>query len=297
MHISINSHYMRIHRHIRLTISKSSTMKNQNLPSFSTHKDGTQEFNFKAPSSWAELSEEQLRYVLYILSSNRDKIVAKCHLLVRFCGLEVHKHTRTGWKCSVLCSVPGEMPKRKVLYISSAEILSLLKNFDFIDKFTDFRPLQRASDVLLTAVDSMLHDVSFYDYLNIEKNYQLFMLNQEDKFLSKMAHLMYRTADGSADETAHFEPYELLGVFMWFSNVKEYFAANFTHFFKPAREGGELRRVDILPAMQAQIRALTDGDVTKQQAVYNTDCWAALTELDNKAREAEEFKERNRQNS
>ncbi len=172
--------------------------------------------------------------------------------------------------CSVTFPVKGQ--RGKVLYISSAEILSLLKNFDFIDKFTDFRPLQRASDVLLTAVDSMLHDVSFYDYLNIEKNYQLFMLNQEDKFLQKMAHLMYRTADGSADETAHFEPYELLGVFMWFSSVKEYFAANFPHFFKPAREGGELRRVDILPAMQAQIRALTDGDVTKLQAVYNTDC-------------------------
>lgn len=279
-------------------------MKNQNLPSFSTHKDGTQEFNFKAPSSWAELSEEQLRYVLSVMSIHHDRIVIKCYLLARFCGLTVHKYTRTGWKCSVKCDESDEngdsktgKVRERVLYISAAEILSLLKNFDFIDKFTDFRPLQRASDVLLTAVDSMLHDVSFYDYLNIEKNYQLFMLNQEDKFLSKMAHLMYRTADGSADETAHFEPYELLGVFMWFSSVKEYFAANFTHFFKPAREGGELRRVDILPAMQAQIRALTDGDVTKQQAVYNTDCWAALTELDNKAREAEEFKERNRQNS
>lgn len=279
-------------------------MKNQNLPSFSTHKDGTQEFNFKSPSSWAELSEEQLRYVLSVMSIHHDHIVIKCYLLARFCGLTVHKYTRTGWKCSVKCDESGEngdakigKVRERVLYISAAEILSLLKNFDFIDKFTDFRPLQRASDVLLTAVDSMLHDVSFYDYLNIEKNYQLFMLNQEDKFLSKMAHLMYRTADGSADETAHFEPYELLGVFMWFSSVKEYFAANFTHFFKPAREGGELRRVDILPAMQAQIRALTDGDVTKQQAVYNTDCWAALTELDNKAREAEEFKERNRQNS
>lgn len=279
-------------------------MKNQNLPSFLIHKDGTQEFNFKAPSTWAELSEEQLRYVLSVMSIHHDHIVIKCYLLARFCGLTVHKYTRTGWKCSVKCDESGEngdakigKVRERVLYISAAEILSLLKNFDFIDKFTDFRPLQRASDVLLTAVDSMLHDVSFYDYLNIEKNYQLFMLNQEDKFLSKMAHLMYRTADGSADETAHFEPYELLGVFMWFSSVKEYFAANFTHFFKPAREGGELRRVDILPAMQAQIRALTDGDVTKQQAVYNTDCWAALTELDNKAREAEEFKERNRQNS
>lgn len=279
-------------------------MKNQNLPSFSTHKDGTQEFNFKAPSSWAELSEEQLRYVLTVMSIHHDHIVIKCYLLARFCGLTVHKYTRTGWKCSVKCDESGEngdsktgKVRERVLYISAAEILSLLKNFDFIDKFTDFRPLQRASDVLLTAVDSMLHDVSFYDYLNIEKNYQLFMLNQEDNFLQKMAHLMYRTADGSADKTAHFEPYELLGVFMWFSSVKEYFAANFPHFFKPAREGGELCRVDILPAMQAQIRALTDGDVTKQQAVYNTDCWAALTELDNKAREAEEFKERNRQNS
>lgn len=279
-------------------------MKNQNLPSFSTHKDGTQEFNFKAPSSWAELSEEQLRYVLSVMSIHHDHIVIKCYLLARFCGLTVHKYTRTGWKCSVKCGESDEngdtktgKVRERVLYISAAEILSLLKNFDFIDKFTNFRPLQRASDVLLTAVDSMLHDVSFYDYLNIEKNYQLFMLNQEDKFLQKMAHLMYRTADGSADETAHFEPYELLGVFIWFSSVKEYFAANFTHFFKPAREGGELRRVDILPAMQAQIRALTDGDVTKQQAVYNTDCWAALTELDNKAREAEEFKERNRKNS
>lgn len=279
-------------------------MKNQNLPSFSTHKDGTQEFNFKAPSSWAELSEEQLRYVLSVMSIHHDHIVIKCYLLARFCGLTVHKYTRTGWKCSVKCGESDEngdtktgKVRERVLYISAAEILSLLKNFDFIDKFTNFRPLQRASDVLLTAVDSMLHDVSFYDYLNIEKNYQLFMLNQEDKFLQKMAHLLYRTEDGSADETAHFEPYELLGVFIWFSSVKEYFAANFTHFFKPAREGGELRRVDILPAMQAQIRALTDGDVTKQQAVYNTDCWAALTELDNKAREAEEFKERNRQNS
>lgn len=120
------------------------------------------------------------------------------------------------------------------------------------------------------------------------------MLKQEDSFLLKMAQLMYRTADGSADETAKFEPYELLGVFMWFSSVKEYFAANLPHFFRPAREGGELRREDILPAMQAQIRALTDGDVTKLQAVYNTDCWAALTELDNKAREAEEFRKRNR---
>ena len=47
---------------------------------------------------------------------------------------------------------------------------------------------------------------------------------------------------------------------------------------------------DLLPAMQAQIRALTDGDITKLQAVYDAACWDALSELDAKAREAEEYR-------
>lgn len=277
-------------------------MKNQNLPSFSISEDGTQEFNFKTPSSWAELSQEQLRYVLTVLSTYKEKIAVKCCLLTRFCGLQVIKHTRTGWKCSVLCvtrksgSVQGDEGeirpeiKTRVLYIGDGEILSLLKNFDFIDEFSDFQPLERVSDRLLVSVDRLLRDISFFDYLNIEKNYQLFMLQQEDRFLQKMAHLMYRTADGSTDETAIFEPYELLGVFMWFSSVKEYFALNFPNFFKPAKDGGELKPEDLLPAMQAQIRALTDGDITKLKAVYDAACWDALSELDAKAREAEEYR-------
>lgn len=272
-------------------------MKNQNLPSFSIREDGTQEFNLKAPSSWEELSDDQLRYVLSVMSLHNDKIVIKCYLLARFCGLTVHKYTRTGWKCSVKCDeiegngVPetGKVRER-VLYISAAEILSMLKNFDFIDSFTEFRPLQVASSVSLKAVERLLRDISFFDYLNIEKNYQLFMLQKEDRFLKKMAHLMYRTEDGSTDKTAIFEPYELLGVFMWFSSVKEYFALNFPNFFKPAKEGGELKPEDLLPAMQAQIRALTDGDITKLKAVYDAACWDALSELDAKAREAEEYR-------
>ena len=44
--------------------------------------------------------------------------------------------------------------------------------------------------------------------------------------------------------------------------------------------------------MNAQIRALTDGDITKESAVLEKDCWRALTELDAKAREAEEFRKR-----
>ena len=51
--------------------------------------------------------------------------------------------------------------------------------------------------------------------------------------------------------------------------------------------GGEYNMLD---AVNAQIRALTDGDVTKEEFIKGYDCWRCLTELDAKAREAEEFK-------
>lgn len=281
-------------------------MRNQDLPTFSTHDD-KRVFNFHAPTSWQELGQSELRYVLAILSTFQDHIVVKCYMLTRFCGIRVHKHTRTGWKCSCLCQVgdalasknPKSRRKRpqqrqEVFYITDAEILDLLKNFDFIDDFTEFYPLERIGE--LQGCGRLLRDITFIDYLTCEKYYQLFMIHQRDEFLQRLGWLLYRTPSGGTDETVHFQPYELLNVFMWYSCVKGYLATNFPHFFKPAKEGGELRHEDIMPAMQAQIRALTDGDVTKLQAVYETACWDALTELDNKAREAEEFKERTKQN-
>lgn len=39
----------------------------------------------------------------------------------------------------------------------------------------------------------------------------------------------------------------------------------------------------------AQLRLLTDGDVTKEQAVRQVDCKRALTELNAKAKEAREM--------
>ena len=44
--------------------------------------------------------------------------------------------------------------------------------------------------------------------------------------------------------------------------------------------------------MNAQIRALTKGDVTKEQQVLALDTLRALTELDAQAREYEELKKK-----
>ena len=43
-------------------------------------------------------------------------------------------------------------------------------------------------------------------------------------------------------------------------------------------------------AMNAQIRELTGGEITKEEAVLSMDTWRALTELDAKAKEVEDIK-------
>ncbi len=61
---------------------------------------------------------------------------------------------------------------------------------------------------------------------------------------------------------------------------------------KPAGEGESGEIPDMRAVMNAQIRALTGGDVTKEREVLSMDCWRALTELNEKAREQQEFNQK-----
>ena len=117
--------------------------------------------------------------------------------------------------------------------------------------------------------------------------YQGFLHTQNLDCLNDMAHLLYP----KLSDKVQLNKAELLSVFYWFASVKANFTRLFPHFFTPIAQeksnllgnaesniGEELRQ-----AMNAQIRALTGGDITKEEAILQMDCWRVLTELDAKA--------------
>ena len=57
----------------------------------------------------------------------------------------------------------------------------------------------------------------------------------------------------------------------------------------PMSKSLDLER-QITETMNAQIRALTKGDITKENTVLKMDVWRALTELDAQAADREELK-------
>ncbi len=250
-------------------------------PSFSMADNAV---SLTAPRSWRELTQEQLRYVFTLLATFADHTMVKTYMFIRFTGIHVVRKDRFGWQCYVRTTWWG---KRKAFTLQAWQIESLLQQLNYIDTYEGMGV--RLEDIHgLHAVDILFHDLSFLDYLNAEKYYQLYMQSHDDQFIEKLALILYRKKDGSMAKRVRLSAGEMLGVYMWYADVKYQFSQAFKYFFKRI-DPEDAEDFDMRAAMDTQIRALTEGDITKENEILQASCWRALTELNAKAREADEF--------
>ena len=240
--------------------------------------------NFSLPDAWTKLSQEQLRYVCYVMV-NFEMTVAKTYIFIRLLDIWVIRKTEQGWVCSV--KVSG---KKIRFFLEDWQINSFIRVLDFIDKPSPF-PVCIARIGKYQAVDTLLHGIPFMTYINLENLYQGYLHTNNSELLKKMAHNLYVDQKGNHPKFLRFSEGELLSVFLWFASLKNHFSACFPYFFKSSGESGTVAP-DMVAVMNAEIRALTGGDITKENQVLNMDCWRALTELNEKARETKEFNEK-----
>lgn len=253
----------------------------QKTQPFTLSADGA--LHLSLPRSWADMTQEQLRYALFVTSCGLyTSVEARTLMLVRFTGLQVLKERRYGWECRL--TVVSEDGEKRVhpLFLQTWQVEAMIKQLDYVDSYETFS-VRLESVGGFKAVDGLLHGVRFVDYLNMEKYYQGYISTNEVRYAAGLARLLYPGVENVSDAA------EISNCVMWFSYVKLRFSKFFRHFFRPAPVA-KGRTVDWIEQMNAQVRALTGGDITKEQAVFDKDCWRALTELDAKAREAEEFR-------
>ena len=266
-------------------------------PSYSTAEHTLE---LRAPRTWKEMTQEQLRYVLHLLATFQDDpVTVKTYMLCRFTGLRIGRrvllprgqgkieqayrcHFRTAW---------WRLSRRFLIY--PWQVQSLLHQFDFIDQY-DGMDVRLDTISGCRAVDDELHGFSFGDYLNAEIYYQIAIKKHDKDAVAKLARLLYRKKNGEPASYLHWRHLaaaEQLGTLMWFARVKSLMAQEFPYFFLQT-EGLDSEAYDLIAARDAQIRALTEGNITLEAAVMEMDCWRALTELNQKARETKEFKEK-----
>lgn len=244
------------------------------------------EVHLHMPTAWHELSQEQLRYILTLMSEGVEGAALKTFMLIRFNNITIHSRNRNGW----YCSRPTPKGRKEIFTLHRNQVVAMVDTLNFIDTLEDM-DVRLDGINGLQAVDELLHGVPFGDYLKMEIAYQGFLKSKAEQPLRSLARLLYRDQDGHTVDGTPYSPAELLGAHLWFAHVKAVLAREFPDFFRPA-SGEALEDFDALDAYNAQIRALTDGDVTKEDTVRAVDTWRALTELNAKAVDAREMRKR-----
>ncbi len=233
--------------------------------------------NFKFPKRWADLTQKQLKAVFIFLSVYKDNpYVALLRVTLYFANMVIVKADNGHARCRIV-SDNGIID----CTLSAEDITALTEALSWIR-------LPGAVPVLLdevgkgAAIDKLLRGIPFSAYIQLDNLFQGYLMSHNTDAVASMADIIYPDR-----KRVQLKGFEVYAITLWYTQLKEMFVAEFPNFF---RRTGNLTSQSVLNAMNAQIRALTGGDVTKEQDVLAIDTWRALTELDAKAQEAEEFK-------
>lgn len=241
--------------------------------------------NLYLPNNWKRLSDKNKLWIFSMLQKEKhSELEIKMLFLLRCTGIQVIEQNSYGW----LCSCAENIFRNKYFYLKSWQVHHILKEFQFI-----FESPKEVVNIKqfgkLEAVNSELHGVPFSTYLVCENLYQSYILSKNSECLRLIATYLYTKKGKKPRKSAFSEP-QLFAVFFWWYSLKNVFAMRFKHFFQST--GSDGKAPDMTAIMNAEIRALTGGDVTKEQTVFDFDTYRALTELNEKAREARELEQK-----
>lgn len=211
------------------------------------------------PAAWAELTSGQLRYLCALLApENRSPDEVKALLLLRTL----------------------RQPRRVLRAIGAEQLAAALSALDWMDA-PPADPARPDRIGGAPAADPLLYNLSYGAWLQAENYYAGYLESRDPEALDCMADLLAR---GCRHPLPAADRYALL---LWMVGLHAAYGRLFPYLFRPAPP--EAEPPDRRALMLAQIRALTGGDVTRQEAVLRVPAPDALAELDAKAREAAEL--------
>ena len=244
--------------------------------------------DLKLPTVWEELSQKQLRYLFSLIAQGYSIDEVKAFCLFRWNKITIlHRYSDKGYMCK----------KRKQRFVvTAAQVTAAVAALDWI-KTLPATPVRIARIGSRQAVAADFQGVPFETFIICDNLYQGYISTQNEQLLDEMATHLYRSKCFSL--IIRLSQADRIGIFYWFASLKAMFSRQFHNFLQPVPQDNanlldsDKSQYEILTAaVNAQIRALTKGDVTKEKQVLALDTWRALTELDALAKEYEELNKR-----
>ena len=234
--------------------------------------------NFAVPSKWSELSDKQLRFVYQLIADGNDAAALQTLCLLQWGGAKVVGRQPSGAYL---------LKKGTFLFeVTPTTIAELLPHLAWLAEVPT-APVRLAKINRREAIAADFQGVPFETYIVCDNLYQGYLQTQDVSLLDELANVLY-----PSDKAFTPKPAERISIFYWMASLKDFFSRRFADFLQPVGAdnanllGGSPNYASLLQeAMDAQIRALTKGDVTKEGEILQLDTWRALTELNAQAKE------------
>ena len=238
--------------------------------------------NITVPSCWQELSDKQMRFLFGLLTGEFSLSQIQTMCLIKWSGLKVLR--REG-------AIYVAKYKKQVFPLSAQQLAEAQQALNWIGDFPVY-PVRLSKIGFHKPLPANFQGVKFGEFLALDNLYQGYLQTKKNEIAVEMAKILYQST-----RIHRITPIEEINTVYWFTSLKRYFADMFRHYFKQSDDNALAPPIInfsyLQKNMNTQIRALTGGDITKEEQVLNMDVWRALTELDAKAKDFEEM-ERNR---
>ena len=235
-------------------------------------------FNVNLPKSWEELTQEQLRAALSLMATGAAGTSLMTQAFLIFAGLEPDGE-------DIYRNYAGFLFKIGVNQITAAAL-----HLEYLTTPpTAAVRLDRAEDGTPCKTGADFEDATFGEFLHTDGLFLMYLNNPgaNADLLAETAIMLY---PGITDAAAA-SPLMNANIIIWLSGLKKQLAVMYPYLFAAPAAAGYEETPDETAARSrratlSMIRALTGGDITKENDILQTAAHSALNELTEKAREA-----------
>lgn len=238
-------------------------------------------FNVKLPTSWEELTQEQLLAVFRLIAYSESGPALMTQAFLIFAGLEPDGE-------DIYRDYAGFLFKIGVSQITAAAL-----HLEYLTtQPTAAVRLDRAEDGTPCKTGADFEDATFGEFLHTDGLFLMY-LNNPGANADRLAEIAIMLYPGITDAAAA-SPLMNANIIIWLSGLKKQLSGMYPYLFAAPAAAGYEETPDETAARSrratlSMIRALTGGDITKENDILQTAAHSALNELNEKAREAKEL--------
>ena len=237
-------------------------------------------FNVALPTAWEELTQEQLRAVFRLMAYGESGPALMAQAFLIFSGLKPEGE-------DIYRNRAGFLMKIGVRQITAAAL-----HLEYLAAPpTAAVRLDRAEDGTPCKTGAYFEDATFGEFLHADGLFSIYLQSPSgnEALMADIAETLYPgiTAKAAASPTMN------ANIIIWLTGLKKQLAGMYPYLFAAPAAGYEETPEEAdarhRRATLSMIRALTGGDITKENDILHTAAHSALNELNEKAREAKEL--------